>query len=184
MWIDAGISVRNSDPERLEKAILHAKEAGCTVARDGLLGGRRYESFPMIDDWNGWVKQSLAALKVAVPIFEKHKFTLATENHKDWTLEQYLNIFREYSREYFGATLDFGNNIAMLDEPMGMEEAVVPFIKATHVKDMGVMPYEDGFLLRKFLSGPDAWTYHTWFRYSGKPIHPCIFPWKRSPAIR
>lgn len=147
MWMEAMISVRNNTPETLEQAILNAKEAGCTIARDGLLGGRRYETFKTLDDWNAWVAESHRKLEVALPIFEKHKFTLALENHKDWTLEQYVGLFQRHQSEYFGACLDLGNNISLLDGLMETIEAAAPYTKATHFKDVAVAPYEDGFLL-------------------------------------
>ena len=147
MWVEAMVSVRNSTPEQLEKAIVNAKEAGCTVARDGLLGGRRYETFASLQDWKAWMAESLARLKTAIPLFEKHKITLALENHKDWTSEQFVNLFQTHSSEYFGACLDFGNNLSLLDDLMTTIEAAAPYIKATHFKDMAVMPYADGFLL-------------------------------------
>jgi 3-oxoisoapionate decarboxylase len=147
MWVEAMVSVRNSTPEHLEQSILNAKEAGCTLARDGLLGGRRYETFHTLADWNAWVAESRKKLETAIPIFEKHKFTLALENHKDWTAEQYIELFKKYQSEYFGACLDFGNNISLLDGWMETIEAAAQYTKATHFKDMGVMPYADGFLL-------------------------------------
>lgn len=147
MWVEAMISIRRSTPETLEQAILKAKEAGCSIARDGLLGGRRYETFNTLANWNAWVAESLDKLKMAIPIFDKHKFTLALENHKDWTTDEYVKLFKTYSSEYFGACLDFGNNISLLDGLMETIEAAAPYTKATHFKDMAVEPYADGFLL-------------------------------------
>ncbi|HLH02272.1 MAG TPA: TIM barrel protein [Bryobacteraceae bacterium] len=147
MWVEAMISVRNSTPESLEAAIRNAKEAGCTIARDGLLGGRRYETFNTLADWNAWVEVSKQKIAMAVPILEKQKFTLALENHKDWTLEEYVKIFETHQSEYFGACLDFGNNISLLDDLMAVIETIAPYTKATHFKDMAVAPYNDGFLL-------------------------------------
>ena len=147
MWVEAMISIRKSTPETLEAAIVNAKEAGCTIARDGLLGGRRYETFNTLADWNAWVAESMDKLKMAIPICDKYKFTLALENHKDWTIDEYVKLFKTYSSEYFGACLDFGNNISLLDGLMETIEAAAPYTKATHFKDMAVEQYGDGFLM-------------------------------------
>ena len=147
MWVEAMISIRNHTAESLENAILNAKEAGCTVARDGLLPGRRYETFNTGADWHAWVDASKQKIAMAIPILEKHKFTLALENHKDWTLEEYVELFETYQSEYFGACLDFGNNVSLLDDLMTVIETVAPFAKAAHFKDMAIAPYSDGFLL-------------------------------------
>jgi sugar phosphate isomerase/epimerase len=147
MWVEAMISIRNHTAESLENAILDAKNAGCTVARDGLLAGRRYETFNTLADWQAWVDASKQKIAMAIPILEKHKFTLALENHKDWTLEEYLELFETHKSEYFGACLDFGNNVSLLDDLMTVIETVAPYSKATHFKDLAVALYSDGFLL-------------------------------------
>lgn len=138
---------RTDDTSELEKTLREAKEAGAGVLRAVCLSGRRYETFDSLEKWREFVAGSKAALKRAIPLFEKHKVTLALENHKDWTLEEHLRLLKEYESEYFGVNLDTGNNVALLDDPMGVVEALAPYAAATHLKDMGVLEYEDGFLL-------------------------------------
>ena len=148
MYIEAmGSLSRGDDTAAFERMLQDAKAAGATVVRVAALSGRRYESFATLADWRKFVSDSHAALKLAVPLVEKHRIGLALENHKDWTLEDFLGILKTYSSEYFGACLDFGNNIAMLDDPMELVQALAPYALSTHIKDMGVAPYEDGFLL-------------------------------------
>jgi len=148
MWIEGMVSIpRNGDAAALERSLADAKTAGATVVRVAMLGGRRYESFPTLAEWKKWVEQSHEALKMAVPVIERQKVTVAIENHKDWTLEEMQRLLKTYESEYLGVCLDFGNNLALLDDPMEMAEALAPYTKSTHVKDMGVRPYADGFLL-------------------------------------
>jgi sugar phosphate isomerase/epimerase len=153
MWVEAMISVRNSSPEQLEQSIITAKRAGCTVARDGLLAGRRYETFRTLADWNAWVADTHKVLTAAVPTFEKHKLALAIENHKDWLIDDYVKLFRTYSSEYVGACLDFGNSISLLDNLEEVIEAAAPYTIATHLKDVAIAPYEQGFLLSEVVLG-------------------------------
>lgn len=145
MWVEGMVSARTSTPEQFESAIRDAEAADSFVARDGMLSGRRYESFTSLHEWNAWRKETFALLDRIVPLLEKHKFTLAIENHKDWTAEEYVDMFERYSSEYFGACIDFGNNISLLDDPMELIEAAAPYVKATHIKDIGVMPARNGF---------------------------------------
>ncbi len=147
MWMEGFVSARSSRPEQFEKAILDAKAAGCTVARDGLLSGRRYETFNSLAEWNDWLKQTHRVIERVLPVLEKHKFTLAVENHKDWTSDEYVHLFKTYSSEYFGGCYDFGNNLSLLDDPVAMAEAAAPYIKSTHIKDVAVEPYADGFMM-------------------------------------
>jgi 3-oxoisoapionate decarboxylase len=148
MWIEGMVSLpRNGDMAAFERSLADAKSAGATVVRGAMLSGRRYESFATLAEWKRWVDQSHEAIRLALPILEKQKVSLAIENHKDWTLEDLQRLLRTYQSEYLGVCLDFGNNIALLDDPMEVVETLAPYAKSTHVKDMGVKPYADGFLL-------------------------------------
>jgi sugar phosphate isomerase/epimerase len=78
---------------------------------------------------------------------------LAIENHKDWLIDDYVKLFHTYSSEYLGACLDFGNNISLLDNLEEVIQAAAPYTKATHLKDVAVGPYEEGFLLSEVVLG-------------------------------
>ena len=62
------------------------------------------------------------------------------------------SILTDISSEYLGACVDFGNNISLLDEPTAILE-LAPFAVCTHVKDMGVEHYDQGFLLSEMPMG-------------------------------
>lgn len=47
----------------------------------------------------------------------------------------------------FGATIDTGNSFALLENPYEVIEALSPFAFSSHLKDMAVQEYPDGFLL-------------------------------------
>ena len=148
MYLEGMVSIpRNGDMTSLERSLMDAKAAGATVVRAAMLGGRRYETFSTLADWKKWVEQSHEALKLALPIIEKQKVIVAIENHKDWTVEDFLKLIKTFQSEYLQVCLDFGNNLAMLDDPMETIESLAPYTKSTHIKDMGVRPYADGFLL-------------------------------------
>jgi hypothetical protein len=124
-----------------------AKEAGACCLRSVCLGGRRYETFSTLEEWNAFAAQSRARLARAVKIVEKHRFPLGLENHKDWTVEEMLPLLRSYGSEYLGACIDFGNNISLCDDPVALVEALAPYAVNSHIKDMAVEEYPDGFLL-------------------------------------
>ncbi|MDQ2712668.1 MAG: sugar phosphate isomerase/epimerase, partial [Acidobacteriota bacterium] len=111
------------------------------------------ETFNSLDDWNEWLKQTYAVIERVIPVLEKHKFTLAVENHKDWTSDEYVQLFKTYSSEYFGGCYDFGNNLSLLDDPVTMAEAGAPYMKSTHIKDVALEPYADGFLMSEVSLG-------------------------------
>lgn len=135
------------DPGPFDRAVRLAKEAGAICIRSVCLSGRRYETFRSMEDWKQFVQRSHRRLRLAVPVAEKHRLPLGIENHKDWTAQEMPDLFRQYSSEYLGACIDFGNNLALLDEPMELIGALAPWVINTHVKDMAVEEYTDGFLL-------------------------------------
>jgi sugar phosphate isomerase/epimerase len=136
-----------------EKSIQDAKAAGAVCVRAGALSGRRYESFASFADWNKFVTASRKNIEAALPILENYKMPLALENHKDWTADEMVALMKSHASEYLGVCLDFGNNISLLDDPMNVAEMLAPFTIATHVKDMGVEWYNDGFLLSEMVLG-------------------------------
>ena len=153
MYVEAIVGLpRNNDAAQFEKTVQNAKTMGATCIRANC-GGRRYEDFSTLGEFENFRTRALNAIKLAVPIAEKYKIPLAIENHKDWTVEQQIAILKSYSSEYLGACLDFGNNLALCEDPMETAEKLAPFTITTHVKDMGVEPYADGFLLSELRLG-------------------------------
>lgn len=143
---------KSADTSAFEKAVQDAKAVGSPLVRVNA-GGRRYEDFSALADYEAFASRSKAAIKAAIAICEKNKVAFALENHKDWTLDQIVAILKGYSSEYFGTCLDFGNNIALLDDPMEVVEQLAPYAVTTHVKDMGLEAYPDGFLLSEVRLG-------------------------------
>ena len=135
------------DSERFEKEIMAAKGAGVEILRTACLSGRRYETFDSMEAFQKFKKESIASLRRAEPIIRKHKIKLAVENHKDWRIDEMLKIVNGIGSEWVGVTLDTGNNISLLEDPMEVVKALAPHSFSVHLKDMAVDEYEDGFLL-------------------------------------
>lgn len=72
---------------------------------------------------------------------------LALENHKAWRIEEMLSILKRTDSKWVGVTVDTGNNMSLLEDPLETARAFAPYATAVHLKDMGVEAYEDGFLL-------------------------------------
>ena len=154
MYIEGMVSLpKKGETSAFEKGIQDAKAAGALCVRAAALSGRRYESFQTLADWRKFVNDSQSNIETALPILEKHKMPLALENHKDWTVDEMAALMKSHSSEYLGVCLDFGNNIALLDDPISVTEMLAPFTISTHVKDMGVEWFNDGFLLSEVVLG-------------------------------
>lgn len=147
MYVEIQTFLPKEDPAVFEHAVAVAKEAGATSLRVVCLLGRRYEMFETLEDWKAAVEGFHRQLALAVPIVEKHRMRLGIENHKDWRVDQQVALLKQYSSEYLGVTLDTGNNLSVLDDPMATVEALAPYTFNVHFKDMAVQETETGFLL-------------------------------------
>lgn len=155
MFIEGSIGLPRSekDASSFEKQIEIAKSAGVDIFRTVCLGGRRYESFKSQSEFDSFKEGSLKALKTAGKIAEKHQVKLAIENHKDWRAKELVEIIKWLDNPWAGVTLDFGNNISLLEDPDEVIEILAPYAFSTHIKDMGLKAYEAGFLLSEIPLG-------------------------------
>jgi sugar phosphate isomerase/epimerase len=142
-----GLPKSSTDKARFEEDIKSAREAGAEIVRTVCLGTRRYETFHTPEEFVTFRRDSLASLKLAEPVVRKYKVKLAIENHKDWRAAELAAVLKALGSEWIGVTLDFGNSIALLEDPMEVVNTLAPYIFSTHVKDMAVQEYTDGFLL-------------------------------------
>ncbi|HXW04293.1 MAG TPA: sugar phosphate isomerase/epimerase [Vicinamibacterales bacterium] len=147
MYVEIQTFLPREDPAVFEHAVKVAREAGASSLRAVCLLGRRYEMFETLADWKTAVEGFHRQIAIAVPIVEKYRMPLGIENHKDWRVEQQVELLERYSSEYLGVTLDTGNNLAVLDDPIEVVERLAPYTINTHFKDMGLEEYEHGFLL-------------------------------------
>jgi sugar phosphate isomerase/epimerase len=155
MYLEGSIGLPKSsvDVAAFEREVKAAKEAGATILRTVCLSGRRYENFHSAEDFQAFKTQALQSIHLAIPIVEKHKMKLAVENHKDWKAAELAAIIRDIDNEWLGVTLDFGNNVSLLEDPMEVIRTLAPLAFSTHIKDMGVKKYADGFLLSEVRLG-------------------------------
>ncbi len=153
MYLEIATRLPGDDTTEFEAVVRSAKEAGAESLRSVCLSGRRYETFNTLDEWNAFAADAKLRLARAVKIVEKHRFPLGLENHKDWTIDEMVPLLKSYSSEYLGTCIDFGNNMSLLDPAEDLVEALAPFVVNTHIKDMAVEEYEDGFLLAEVALG-------------------------------
>jgi 3-oxoisoapionate decarboxylase len=149
MYVEGSIGLPKDelDVERFESQLLIAKRAGANILRSVCMSGRRYEVMRSMDQFRAFEKQSLQSLKWAASIAEKHRVQLAIENHKDWHSQEMLKWLSNFSSEWLGVCIDTGNSIALLEDPYKLVETLAPWVMTTHLKDMGLAEYDDGFLL-------------------------------------
>jgi sugar phosphate isomerase/epimerase len=145
MYVEIQTFLPREDPAVFEHAVAVAKEAGASSLRVVCLLGRRYEMFDTLADWKAAVAGFHRQIAAAVPIVEKHRMRLGIENHKDWRVDQQVALLKQYSSEYVGVTLDTGNNLSVLDDPMETVEGLAPYTFNVHFKDMALEETPTGF---------------------------------------
>ena len=134
-------------PEAYAGAVTAARTLGATRGRVALLSGRRYESFETAAAWTAFTTRWRETLLRMRPEFERHQFAIGIENHKDWFAPELAALLRSIDSRFVGACVDFGNNIALLEDPDETIDVLAPFAVTTHLKDMAVRPSEEGFEL-------------------------------------
>jgi 3-oxoisoapionate decarboxylase len=153
MYLEITIPLPAGDTSEFERAVRASKEAGAHCLRSVCLSGRRYENFSTLEEWREFVAGSRAKLGRIAPILERNRIALGIENHKDFTAEEMAPLMKECSSEYLGTCLDWGNNLSLLDDPYELVEALAPFVINSHIKDVAVEEYDEGFLLAEVALG-------------------------------
>jgi 3-oxoisoapionate decarboxylase len=148
LFVELSVPARSlEDPEAFARAASAARGLGSRRLRVALLSGRRYEDFHRMEDWRSFVERWRRALPRAASWLEKEDLQAGIENHKDYLGTELAEILGSVGSAHLGACVDFGNNLALLEDPMATVEALAPYAVSTHLKDMAVRACEGGFEL-------------------------------------
>lgn len=149
LYLEGSITLPRDEDDvgRFTAEVRTAKRCGATIFRTVLTSGRRYEVFDSADAFRRFAERGKQALARARPVVEKHEIRMAVENHKDLRAPELLEIVKKLDSPFVGVCIDTGNNIALLEPPQETVDLLAPHVFTTHLKDMGVEEYADGFLL-------------------------------------
>lgn len=78
-------------------------------------------------------------LKVFPPLLEHaavYDVVLAMENHQDFTADEQVEILQKIDSPYLRVTLDTGNNLRTLEDPIEVVRKLAPYAASTHIKDI------------------------------------------------
>ncbi len=135
-----------SDVPNFDTAVAACKEAGAS-ALHAAMTQRRYEQFTTLEAFKANFAQCQKTVSLAEPVLAKHRMRLAIENHKGWRAAEQAAWMKQVSSEWVGVCLDMGNNLSLCEMPDETFTALTPYAIFSHIKDMGVQDYPDGFLL-------------------------------------
>lgn len=150
--LSAPLPKTENEVEAFDVAVKAAKEAGA-VAMHAALTGRRYEQYPTLEAFKAHFAQCQKMVSLAEPVLRKHKMRLAVENHKGWRAAEQAEWIKRTASEWVGVCFDFGNNVALCEDPKDTFQILEPYTIFCHMKDMGVANYQDGFLLSEVVFG-------------------------------
>lgn len=150
---DVALPTDESGLVEFEREVRLTRLAGATVARTIFTASRRYEAFKTLAEFREFTRQASKRLEIAEPVARRNGLKLAVENHKDHTAPELAELMRRFASEWLGVTMDTGNNIALLEDPLATVEMLAPFALTVHLKDMAVQPCDEGFLLSEIPFG-------------------------------
>ena len=136
----------DGDVAAFDTAVAAAKEAG-VVGLHAAMTNRRYEQFDSLAAFKANFAQCQRTVELAEPVLQKHRLRLAVENHKGWRAAEQAAWMKRVSSEWVGVCLDMGNNLSLCELPDETFDALTPYAIFSHIKDMGLEEYPDGFLL-------------------------------------
>ena len=135
-----------------DASVAAARELGA-VTTHASFTGRRYEEFETFEAFKTSFEAHKKSVERAEPILRKHKMKLAIENHKGWRAPEHAAWIKQLGSEYVGVCYDFGNNIALCEDPVDTYRLLAPLTIYASFKDMAVAPSEEGFLLSEMALG-------------------------------
>ena len=135
-----------------EAAVRAVSELGAVTTHSSFTA-RRYEEFETFDAFKASFERHQRSVELAEPILRRHKVKLAIENHKGWRAAEHVAWIKRLGSEWVGACYDFGNNIALCEDPAETLRLLAPVTIYVSFKDMAVAPYEEGFLLSEVALG-------------------------------
>lgn len=154
MFLELGVSARLLESaDSLARVAAAAHQLGVERLRIACLSGRRYEDFTELKKWQDFANHWKQVLQQAEPLLKQHRLRAGIENHKDWLADEQVEILKSISSPYLGACVDFGNNVSLLEDSLEVARKLAPYVVTTHLKDMAVRPYEEGFELSEVALG-------------------------------
>src|ERR1019366_6533264 len=129
---DPRLPRQESDVAAFDAQVKAYKEAGA-IAFHAAMTGRRYEDFDALDPFKKMFEQCQKTVELAEPVLRKYRVPLGIENHKGWRSAEQAAWLRRLGSEWVGVCLDFGNNMALCEDPMDTLRTLAPHTFFAHI---------------------------------------------------
>ena len=128
---------REVGPAELAQELLPHVEAvaalSCRHAR--VFVGTRHDRFRTDKPWLSQIEATIEVIDRLTPTLKSLGIRLAIETHADLTGDELIALLGRIDPAIAGATLDTGNIVMRLDDPVELARRLAPYVVATHVKD-------------------------------------------------
>jgi sugar phosphate isomerase/epimerase len=122
--------------DRARELVPHVEalaKLGCGHGR--VYVGDRHDRFRADHSWNSQIEATIEVIERLTPRLKELDVRLAIETHADLTGDELLALLDRLDPAVAGATLDTGNLVMRLDDPVELVRRLAPRVVATHVKD-------------------------------------------------
>jgi 3-oxoisoapionate decarboxylase len=126
--INASEHARELDPHVQALAVL-----GCYHAR--VYVGDRHDRFRTDFSWASQIEATVEVIRQLTPRLKDLGIRLAIETHADLTADELTSMLALIDPQVAGVTLDTGNLLMRLDDPVEATRSLAPWVIATHIKD-------------------------------------------------
>ena len=116
---------------------------GCDHAR--VYVGDRHDRFRNDVSWAQQVQATVDVLRQLTPQLKDLGIRVAIETHADLTVDELMSALALIDPEIAGVTLDTGNLVMRLDDPVEATRSLAPWVVATHIKDAALAFTPRGF---------------------------------------
>jgi len=86
------------------------------------------------------IAKAVRDLAQVAPLAERAQIRIVLENHEDLTGAEIATILRTLDNPWIGAVYDYGNSMALLEEPQVCLDALMPWVCTAHIKDHVMLP--------------------------------------------
>ncbi len=106
---------------------------GCRHARAYV--GDRHDRFRSDVPWPAQIDATIEVIRLLSPQLADLSIKVAIETHADLTAQELTAMLDRLGRDVAAVTLDTGNLVMRLDDPVAAAELLAPSVVATHIKD-------------------------------------------------
>jgi sugar phosphate isomerase/epimerase len=136
---------------KVDNSVKICKAAGAYCLH-ATIGQRRYERFGSLEAFRRDFERTTLSIAHMEPVLERNQIKLAIES-PGWRAAEVAGWLKDLESEWIGVCFDFGNHMALCEDPMDAVRTLAPYTFMCHIKDIAVDTCEDGFLLSEVILG-------------------------------